>query len=222
MITSKNSFEKELSKFIAQYDFVKSSYLYGSHIRKPETANDIDLLLVIKNITDFDKLKRLSDKINKQWPKVEVTTILEYEANNFIHQGFSSFYYFNLNRNHVLISGKDILDNQPITSLNNALEGISMVAQRARNSVLNNDYTDINFLGNKINTWVLNFAKEVVFTIYGEYYDDRKDAFERLRKVDKEFKNFSFKSDFYQKVKFLHHLETFLIDELKKKSMLRT
>ncbi len=216
MITSKYNFTKELNKFISQYDFVTSSYLYGSYLRKPETANDIDFLLIIKNDTNLDKLKDMSDKINKKWPKVEVTTILEYEANNFIHQGFSSFYYFNLNKNHVLISGKNVLSNLPNVSLNSTLNSISVVAQRARNSVVNNDYTDINFLGNKINIWLLNFAKEVIFIVYGEYYDDRKDAFKRLMEVDNEFKNFSFNSDFYQKVKFLHHLEMFLILNLTK------
>ena len=209
------SIENSLRRFLKNYKWIKSSYIYGGYMRNKNNYNDIDLLIVYKEGTQIRALSAFSVKVKKSIdPDVSLTTISSGEARFFIHQAFSPFYYFNVYKNSKFLTGKDIFkEGVPATGLLDAYKRIAYITQRARNDLVDGAQRDAKYINFKLVRWIPYAVQEVLYLLYGEYVE-RDRALDRFTSLNPSFKKLKPEDSLMNKVLFLDQLENFISKKL--------
>ncbi|MGC8568110.1 MAG: hypothetical protein ACP5LP_02600 [Candidatus Micrarchaeia archaeon] len=205
-----NELFSSLKSLLSDYDFVESTYVYGSYLQNPESAHDIDLLIIVRNSTKIYSLKALSDRLRSLSEKIEPTVMNRAEAENFIHQSLSSFYFFNLHNRSLLVYGKDLVGKLPKPTLVETFFRVAFIVQRLRNAIVDNDLEDIGYFKAKLDKWIPYFVQESLYVLYAEYVANPKEAFEALYRHVPELSWFRQDMDFSNRTVFLDELESIL------------
>ncbi|MGC8730214.1 MAG: hypothetical protein ACP5RP_02445 [Candidatus Micrarchaeia archaeon] len=205
-----NELFSSLKSLLSDYDFVESTYVYGSYLQNPESAHDIDLLIIVRNGTKIYSLKALSDRLRSLSEKIEPTVMNRAEAENFIHQSLSSFYFFNLHNRSLLVYGKDLVGKLPKPTLVETFFRVAFIVQRLRNAIVDNDLEDIGYFKAKLDKWIPYFVQESLYVLYAEYVANPKEAFEALYRHVPELSWFRQDMDFSNRTVFLDELESIL------------
>ncbi len=163
----------EIKKIIEQHlkneDFLISLYLYGSILRDDykQNVSDIDVLMIVKDYADINKIKQKINEINILYNnlRLEFTVITEYEFYNGFHPGWSKYFFVALKHSNIFVCGRDIIDELNFEiDFDSIYKKTIWLCQRLRNIVLNNiKQKEIEFWDRKYDKWIKIIVSEILY-----------------------------------------------------------
>jgi len=191
-MTDKEELVSKLRGRLEGVDGIEASYLYGSTLRSDfSEKSDIDVLIIPKENGNPVRLENDIRKLFGDLPRVDATIIFESEYEEGLHPCWSKFFFLNIKKNGILLTGKDIVRDFEDCKINfdEAYRRIVWLCQRARGVIVNRTKVwETEFWERKLRKWIPICISEILY-LNGIYEPVPKKCMERFFILNKDFNN---------------------------------